>query len=134
MFKLYRDHFGTVPVEVAGNSPVPAPLYPVGADQPKTNAGSPTYPLDVSAALSADRNTLTVAVINATESARSLDLDVKGFAMGGQGRLWRMTGPSLTASTGLKQKDVQVTEAAVSNSNSLELAPISINIYEFRKR
>lgn len=134
MFKLYRDHFGTIPVEVAGNSPVPAPLYPVGADQPKTNAGSPTYPLDVSAALSADRNTLTVAVINATESARSLDLDVKGFAMGGQGRLWRMTGPSLTASTGLKQKDVQVTEAAVSNSNSLELAPISINIYEFRKR
>ncbi len=58
LFKLYRDHFGTVPVEVGGNSPVPPPLYPVGADQPKVNAGSPTYPVDVSAALTARRKVL----------------------------------------------------------------------------
>ena len=72
MFKLYRDHFGTVPVEVTGNSPQPLPRYPVGGDQPKVNAGSDTYPLDVIAAWSSDRKTLTVAVVNPTESERQL--------------------------------------------------------------
>jgi alpha-L-arabinofuranosidase len=134
MFKLYRDHFGTVPVQVTGNSPVPNPLYPVGADQPKINAGSPTYPLDVSAALAGDGKTLTVAVINATEAAQTLDLDLKSIAVGDDGRLWRLTGPSVTASTGLARNEVQVTEATVSRSRALEVAPASINIYEFRKQ
>ena len=35
---------------------------------PHVNAGSPTYPLDVAAALSADGKTLTVAVVNPTEA------------------------------------------------------------------
>ena len=134
MFKLYRDHFGTVPIRVAGNSPVPAPLYPVGADQPKVNAGSPTYPLDVSAAMSSDGKVLTVAVINATESAQTLDLDLKGITLKASGRLWRLTGPNLTASAGLKSNDVQITEAAVSRTNTIEVAPVSINIYEFAKQ
>src|ERR1017187_1849947 len=69
-------HFGSVPVEVGGNSPPPAPLYPVGGDQPKVNAGSPTYPVDVSAALTSDGKFLTVAVINANESAQAFDLGI----------------------------------------------------------
>ena len=48
VFKLYRNHFGTIPVQVTGNSPQPKPLYPIGGDQPAVNAGSDTYPLDVS--------------------------------------------------------------------------------------
>ena len=134
LFKLYRDHFGTVPVRVDGASPVPAPLYPVGADQPKINAGSPTYPLDVSAALSSDGKLMTVAVINATESAQVLDLTFKGVSLSGKGRLWRMTGPSLTSSTGLKGKEVQVTEAPISGAKQLDVAPASINIYQFEKQ
>jgi len=31
-FKLYREHFGTIPVEVTGNSPQPAPKWPIGGD------------------------------------------------------------------------------------------------------
>src|ERR1035437_6685802 len=85
-FKFYRDHFGSVPVEVGGNSPPPAPLYPVGADQPKVNAGSPTYPVDVSAALTSDGKFLTVAVINANESAQAFDLGIRGIALSGKGR------------------------------------------------
>jgi alpha-N-arabinofuranosidase len=134
MFKLYRDHFGTVPVRVDGNSPVPAPLYPVGADQPRVNAGSPTYPLDVSAAISSDGRALTVAVINATESAQSLDLDFKGIRLGGKRRLWRMTGPSVTASSGLSRNEVQVTESEAPTANRFEIAPASISIYEFEKQ
>ena len=134
VFKLYRDHFGTVPVKVSGTSPVPAPLYPVGADQPKINAGSPTYPLDVTAALSADGKTLTVAVINATESAQTLDLDIQGIQLGAKRKLWRMTGPSLTASTGINRNEVQVAESPAPGGNTLEVAPASINIYEFEKQ
>jgi hypothetical protein len=51
LFKMYRDHFGTIPVEVSGNSPQPKPVFPAGGDQPAVNPGSDTYPLDVSRCL-----------------------------------------------------------------------------------
>jgi alpha-L-arabinofuranosidase len=133
-FKFYRDHFGSIPVEVVGDSPVPAPLYPVGGDQPKVNAGSPTYPVDVVAALTADGRSLTVAVINANESAQDLDLTVKGMAPG-KGRIWRMTGDRLTASSGLGRNEIRVTETALSEApKSVTIAPFSIEIYELEKR
>ena len=48
--------------------------------------------------------------------------------------MWRMTGPNLTAATGLNSHDVQVTEASVDQTpNTLEIAPISITIYEFER-
>ncbi|MEO8597293.1 MAG: alpha-N-arabinofuranosidase [Candidatus Solibacter sp.] len=132
-FKLYRDHFGTVPVEVGGNSPVPAPLYPVGADQPKINAGSPTFPVDVVAALSADGKSLTVAVINANEAAQQMTLNVKGATLG-KGRVWTMTADKLEAVTGLGRNEVKITETPMNEApSSLTVAPISISIYEFSK-
>ncbi len=134
LFKLYRDHFGTIPVTVGGDAPVPAPLYPVGADQPKVNAGSPTYPVDVTAALTADRKFLTVAVINPNESAQELNLSVKGTTLAGSGRMWRMTGDSLNAATGLGRNEVRVVETPLTDARSLRVAPISITIYEFEKQ
>jgi alpha-N-arabinofuranosidase len=135
LFQLYRDHFGTVPVEVGGNSPPPAPKYPVGGDQPKVNAGSPTYPLDVSAALSSDGRFLTVAVINPTESAQKLDLTINGVDLRGKGRLWRLTGPGINAVTGLSRHEVQVVETPLGEvSKTLQVAPISVELYEFERR
>jgi len=131
-FKLYRDHFGKTPVEVSGNSPVPAPLYPVGADQPKINAGSPTFPVDVVAALSEDGKSLTVAVINANEAAQKVALNVKGATLG-KGRVWTMTADKLEAVTGLGRNEVKITEAPV-DAVTLSIAPISISIYEFPKQ
>ena len=122
-----------MPVLVDGNSPVPAPLYPVGADQPKVNAGSPTYPLDVTAALTADGRFLTMAVVNATESAQTLALSIKGMTPR-RGRMWLMTGPNLDAATGLNRQDVQIRESAINTlPNTLTIAPISISIYAFEK-
>jgi alpha-N-arabinofuranosidase len=134
MFKLYRDHFGTVPVEVAGNSAVPAPLYPVGSDQPKVNAGSPTFPVDVVAAMTSDGKALTVAVINANESAQDLDLSFKGISLG-KGRMWRMTADNLNAATGLGKNEVKIVETPLTEApKSLRIAPISIDLYEFTKQ
>ena len=90
LFKMYREHFGTIPVQVSGNSPQPKPLYPAGGDQPAVNPGSDTYPLDVSAALSEDRKTLTFAVLNPSDSEQRLKLSINGAELSGQGHLWRM--------------------------------------------
>jgi alpha-N-arabinofuranosidase len=133
--KLYRDHMGTVPIAVTGNSPPPAPSTAARERLPKVHAGSPTWPLDVSAALSADGKLLTVAVVNPTESAQDLDIAIQGAALRGKGRMWRLTGPNLTAMTGLDRKEVQVTEAAVNEvPKTLRVAPISIDMYEFEKQ
>ena len=133
VFQLYRDHFGTVPVEIRGDSPQPAPKCPVGGDQPKVNAGSDTYPLDVAAALSSDRKKLTVAIINPTESVQQLDLAIIGVALRGQARMWRITGPDLNAAILVGQKPgVELVEVAVPEiPKTLAVAPISINLYEF---
>jgi alpha-N-arabinofuranosidase len=99
VFKMYSEHFvGAIPVALTGNSPQPAPKYPIGGDQPKTNSGSPTYPLDMFAALSADRKYLNVAVANATESGQKLDLSVSGLHLAGPSTLWQMTRPTVSDS------------------------------------
>jgi alpha-N-arabinofuranosidase len=133
MFKLYRDHFGTLPVEVTGNSPQPTPKWPVGGDQPKVNAGSPTYPLDMVAALTADKKFLTIAVVNPTESAQQLELNLQGVQVGGQPKMWQMTGPNADAANVVGQKpQVQTTEKQLSEiPKSVSVDPISVNIYSF---
>jgi alpha-N-arabinofuranosidase len=135
LFKLYRDHMGTVPVAVDGNSPpLPPSRPPVAGGQARPNAGSATWPLDVSAAWNADGKMLTIAVINPTEAAQELDLTIQGATLSGKGRMWRLTGPNLNATTGLAGKEVQVTEAASSEvPRVLRVPPISIDLYEFEK-
>ena len=37
LFKMGRDRFGTIPVEVTGDSPQPKPAFPPGGEQPAIN-------------------------------------------------------------------------------------------------
>jgi len=133
MFKLYREHYGTLPIEVTGDSPQPSPKWPVGGDQPAVNAGSPTYPLDVVAAFTSDRKFLTLAVVNPTTSTERLDLKIDGVRLQGKSRLWQMTGPSVDAADVLGHKpEVETVETPLPEvPTTLRVAPISINIYEF---
>jgi alpha-N-arabinofuranosidase len=135
LFKLYGDQlsWGSLPVAVSGNSPQLPPKYPVGGDQPRTNAGSPTYLLDMVAALTADRKYLTLAVVNATESVQRLDLNVTGVRLAGKSTLWQMTGKDLDAANRVGQKpQVEVREIDIGNvPQTLSVAPISVNIYRF---
>ena len=106
-------------MEIDGNSPPPPP----------------TYPLDVSAALTSDGKFLTVAIVNPTESAHQVDLAVKGADLRGRGRIWHMTGPNLDAVTGLTRHEVQVPEAQLSEvPKTIKVAPLSIDLYEFERR
>ena len=133
LFKLYRDHLGSLPVAVSGNSPQPPPKYPAGGDQPRTNAGSPTYPLDMVAALTADRRYLTLAVVNATDSAQRVALKVDGVRVAGPSMLWEMTGKDLDAANRAGEKpQVEVKEIAIGEApQALSVAPISVDIYWF---
>jgi alpha-N-arabinofuranosidase len=71
VLELYRRRFGVTPVEVTG---APAPL-------------------DVAAAWTADKSALTVAIVNPTEQAQSIDLDLKGAQLTGKGMRWAIAAP-----------------------------------------
>jgi len=133
LFKLYREHFGTIPVVVSGDSPQPKPIYPAGGDQPTVNPGSDTYPLDVSAALSDDRKTLTVAVLNPSDSERQLKLSINGVKLSSQGHVWRMAPTSVDATITVGQKPgVEVEEQGLTSvPDAISVPPYSVNIYSY---
>jgi alpha-L-arabinofuranosidase len=135
VYKLYGDSFvpGSIPVALKGNSPQPPPQYPVGGDQPETNSGSPTYPLDMFAAMTPDRKYLTLAVVNATETEHSFDLNVAGGRLQGQPTLWQITGKDLQAADQVGQApQVTITKATVTGSaHKLSVAPMSVDVYQF---
>jgi alpha-N-arabinofuranosidase len=126
VFKIYRDHFGTLPVEVTGNSPQPKPTEPPGGEQPVVNAGSDTFPLDVVAAWTQDRRALTVAVLNPTDADQPLTLNIAGADLSGDGTLWRL------ASAGDDGKNPAVSSSPVEAvPGFLTLPRFSVSIYEF---
>jgi alpha-L-arabinofuranosidase len=135
LFKLYSNHFvGTIPVAVDGNSPQPGPKFPVGGeDQPATSSGSPTYPLDVVATLTPDHKYMMLAVVNATDTSRKLELNVNGVHLSAPSTLWQLTGSSLDAANHVGQPpQVEVKETAIGDTpNSLTVAPNSVNVYRF---
>jgi alpha-L-arabinofuranosidase len=133
LFKMYREHFGTIPVQVSGDSPQPKPLYPAGGDQPAVNPGSDTYPLDVSAALSEDRKTLTFAVLNPSDSEQRLKISIHNAELSGQGHLWRMAPSSVDATVTVGQKaGVEVEEKKIASMpDTMLVPPFSVNIYSF---
>jgi alpha-N-arabinofuranosidase len=136
MFKLYRDHFGAIPVTVTGNAPQPAPRYPPGGEEPKVNAGSPTYPLDVAAAWTDDRSALTVAVINPTESEQTLALSFEGVRLAGSGTRWCMAPDSLDARIAVGEPpQVRVEEEPVMRAPTREtFRPFSVTLYRLTVR
>ncbi len=101
-------------------------------DLPQTSAGSPTYPLDMFAALSADHKFLTLAVVNATGSEQHFDLNVTGAHLNSNVTLWRMTGKDLDAANHVGQPpQVEVKETAIPAATTFTVAPISVDIYRF---
>jgi alpha-N-arabinofuranosidase len=133
LFKMYRDHFGTIPLEVTGNSPQPKPNFPAGGDQPAINPGSPTYPLDISATLSEDRRTLSIAVLNPSDSQQSVQIALNGTRLTGSGHLYRMAPDSIGATTAVdKTPEVQIEDQLLGPlPDTLTVRPFSVNIYTY---
>jgi alpha-N-arabinofuranosidase len=134
LFKLYGEHLGagSLPVALTGNSPQPNPTQHIVGDLPRTSAGSPTYPLDMVAALSSDRKYLTLAVVNATDTVQKFDLNLSGARVGESATLWEMTGKDVDAANHVGQTpQVEVKETAIKGTTTLSVSPISVDIYRF---
>ncbi|MHB1542040.1 MAG: alpha-N-arabinofuranosidase [Steroidobacteraceae bacterium] len=133
LFRLYTRHMGPglIPVKLTGNSPQPPPRHHVFGKFPHTNPGSPTYPLDMVAAVSPHRRYLSLAVVNATPARQRFVLNVAGGVLGARATLWRMTGPSLLAADTLGHSPQVVVKQYGLNhfGRRITVAPISIDIY-----
>jgi alpha-N-arabinofuranosidase len=109
VMKLYRERFGTIPVQIEGNF----------------------LPLDVVAALSSDRNTLTVAIVNPTEEPQSLDLKLNQGKLSNIGSRWTLTGPDKWShnSPG-KARQVDIKQTTVTEAqNTMTLKSLSVTLY-----
>ncbi len=106
---LYRRQFGTLPLSVEG---APAPL-------------------DVAAALTADRAFLTVAVVNPTAETRRVRLDLAGVAAAGSARRFVLTGANRLAHNAPgRPRGVSVTETSLSRDGELlEVPALSVVLH-----
>ncbi len=134
VLKIMANHFGgAMPVQVGGNSPQQAVPGTPWVDIPKKPIGSPTYPLDMVAALSGDRRRLILSVVNPTEEAQQFSPSVSGVRLSGPGKLWQIAAPNMEAANEPGQKPaVDIVEhSQQALSGTVEVPPISVNVYEF---
>jgi alpha-N-arabinofuranosidase len=108
VLKLYRQHFGTLPVASAAEAP-----------------------FDVAAAWTADRKLLTVAVVNPTLEKRDVALKVEGARLLGEGRRWQIAHEDpLAHNDPGKAPKVAIEEVKISEAPTrLWIAPCSVSIY-----
>jgi alpha-L-arabinofuranosidase len=134
VMKLMATHFdGACPVQVGGNSPQQAVPGTPWVDTPKVPIGSPTYPLDVVAALSGDRKKLLISVVNPTEEAHEFTPSVAGVRLRGPGKLSLIAPPGLSSANLPGQKPaVEIVERPQQAfSGTVQVPPVSIGVYEF---
>jgi len=112
--KLYRNHFGSIPVTVSGN----------------------VKPLDVVAAWTEDRKAVTVAVVNPTAHTYEIALDVKDAQLTGGGQRRQISGPDAMAyNEPGKEPKVVIEEKSFSGTlDKLSVPPLSICLYKLRAR
>jgi alpha-L-arabinofuranosidase len=134
VMKLMAGQFShAMPVEVTGNSPqqpmAGTPMVDIGTRP----TGSSTYPLDVVAAISGDRKTFHLSVVNPTEEEQVISPRISGVKLHDSGKLWQIAAP--TADTSNEPDKTPMVEIVQhlqqSLSGSLRVPPISINVYEF---
>ncbi len=110
---LYRQHFGTIPVAAEAVS-----------------NGS----LDVAAAWSDDRKTLTVGVVNATLKEQQIPLKVAGAALTGNGQKWQIAGSDPMAyNDPARPTKIVIEERTVKGiSDTLTVAPCSVTVFALK--
>lgn len=96
VMKLLHDHFsGARPLAVAGDSPQRPTKGTVGIDTSARPSGSPTFPLDVFAALHADGKRISVSVVNPAETPQGCELELVGLASVGPAEVVQLTAPAV---------------------------------------
>ncbi|MGH9405368.1 MAG: alpha-L-arabinofuranosidase [Terriglobia bacterium] len=134
VLKLMSNHFaGALPLDVNGNSPQQPVSGTPFVDIPLAPIGSPTFPLDVVAALSSDRATLILSVVNPTEAGQDFTPEIKGVKLRRTGTLSQIAAPSVDAvNEPGKAPAVRIVETPQrALPGRVSVPPVSINVYEF---
>jgi alpha-N-arabinofuranosidase len=143
VMKVLHDHFaGTLPAAVTGDSPQLPTKGTVGIDTSARPSGSPTYPLDVFAAWSADRKKMAISVVNPTETPQECDLSLAGVQASGPTKVYQLTAPAgaTPAAPGPPWGAFSGPPATMAESSLPEaprritLPPASLTVYEFDVR
>jgi alpha-L-arabinofuranosidase len=131
-FKTYREHFGTLPLKVTGNSPQKELQGTVLVDKPEKPSGSETYPLDIMAALSSDRKKLTISIVNPTFTDQEADITVRGVSMKKTGTAYQLKSPSIRASNVAGRPPVisVATSRLTAIPVTFSVPPLSVTLYE----
>jgi len=109
VLKLYRRHFGTIPIEIARS----------------------TGPLDVAAAWTANKSAVTVAIVNPTKQAEQVAIETGGRVFREKARVWSIVNadPESSNEPG-KEPNVVIHEEPVTVShNTLSSPAYSIVLY-----
>jgi alpha-N-arabinofuranosidase len=136
VFRLYRQRFGTIPIEVTGNAPQRPVKGTVGVDLPSISSGGDTWPLDVVAALDGGRTALTVAIVNPTETAQSIRVAFDNVDPQGRGTKWEVAADDLQAwNVAGAEPEVTLEEHPLAEvPGTLTVAPLSVSLYRFEVR
>jgi alpha-N-arabinofuranosidase len=141
--KLLHDHFaGALPVAVNGDSPQVPTKGTVAIDNSARPSGSPTYPLDVFAALRADRKKMAISVVNPTETPQECNLSLVGVQAGGPAKVYQLTAPpgATPVPAGPGRSGFGGPPAAMAESSlpqaprRIALPPASVTVYELDLR
>lgn len=134
VLKLFAAHFANArPVDLSGNSPQKPMEGTPMVDVPTLPTGSATYPLDVLAALSSAGKTFYLSVVNPTEEEQLLSPRIEGVKLQETGKLWQIAAASVDA---INEPDKKPVVDIVEHGGQqlvvpLQIAPISVNLYEF---
>ncbi len=140
VMKVLHDHFaGARPVAVDGDSPQRPTKGTVGIDNSARPSGSPTFPLDVFAARSADEKKLAVSVVNPAETPQECELTLTGATVGGPARVWQVTGagapvPAPGASPFSGPPATMAESTLPEPPKRLTVPPASLTVYELELR
>lgn len=111
VLKMYRAHFGVIPVEVSG-----AP-----------------EPLDVAAAWTSDKKYVTIGVVNPTEDEIELPVILSGASLSSAGTVWQIAGsdPDAFNDPGKKQK-IRIEEKSIHGFlDHLTIPALSASVFKF---
>jgi alpha-N-arabinofuranosidase len=112
VLQLYRAKFGQIPLQLDRSFD----------------------PVDVAAALTTDRKTLTIGVVNPTAAEVELKLAVAGATPGGTATRWHLTGPDALAHNTPGQPRVVDLRRTDVSAAGLKVPPLSCTLFELPLR
>ena len=130
---MQTKYLNALPIAVDGDSPQQLVQGTAWVDRGTKPTGSPTFPLDILAAYSADKKKFMISVVNPTEEAHSFTHKLSGVKLSAQGKLHQIAPPGLNSTNEAgKEPVVKIVETAQNGlPETIEVPPVSVSIFEF---